>query len=290
MSTSEQNRIRLVAVGDVMLGDQPSCFGFGIRSRYDDQGYEGLIRSPQVRETIQSADIAVANFEASYNDTEPMEFSSHCLSVSGSAIPFLRHLGFELFSLANNHSLECGNAALDRLKAGFQAVGALSVGDNGPVWIEVRDCKLAFLGYSMIPDYKNTSAIRAWNEKQLNQVESASKRSTFTVVMVHWGNEFIDCPSPDQIKLGHRLIDAGANIVIGSHPHVLQPVEEYGVGLIAYSLGNFLFDNYFKDACDSAVWTFDIDLRTRKIEYHVLPVVCSPSVSLFCAEPNTLRG
>ncbi len=84
-------------------------------------------------------------------------------------------------------------------------------------------------------------------------VSDASAQADVVIVMLHFGNEYATTPTSKQRELAHAAIDAGALLVVGSHPHLLQEVEEYGGGLIAYSLGNFVFDGFEGDANTTAV-------------------------------------
>jgi poly-gamma-glutamate synthesis protein (capsule biosynthesis protein) len=94
-------------------------------------------------------------------------------------------------------------------------------------------------GLPVVP-YLSTNDIRA---TIVPLVTEAKADHDLVIVMVHWGDEYAEAPSLPQVKAAHALIDAGAALVIGHHPHVLQAVERYGDGLVAYSMGNFLFEN-----------------------------------------------
>jgi poly-gamma-glutamate synthesis protein (capsule biosynthesis protein) len=103
-------------------------------------------------------------------------------------------------------------------------------------------------------------------------VAAALKQADIVVVLLHAGTEESSVPSVAQRTLAEAAIDAGALLVIGSHPHVLQPVEEYGRGLIVYSLGNFVFDGFDGDANDSAV--FLATLGPEGVEsWEIVPVL-----------------
>ena len=133
----------------------------------------------------------------------------------------------------------------------------------------------------MIPDYKNTDEIRLWqHEKFLSEIRRLSKQHDWVLVYMHWGNEFIDVPSNQQIHAGRELIDAGASAVVGCHSHVLQPVEAYRDGLIAYSLGNFLFDSYLKMTFPTIIFQLQLQTNPKKIVCQICPLSAQKDYSL----------
>ena len=271
-----------------MLGDQQCCFGFGIRSRYDQEGYKSLIPDGKIRGALCEADLTIGNLECSYNNQEPMAFPTHVLSINKKAVAYLQSLGFELFNLANNHTLEHGVEALTELTKVLDVHGLGYVGLNAPFMFEFNGKKIAFFGYTSVPDYKNNNAIMIWNNSELEHVRKVAGKSDFTVFNIHWGNEFIEIPSGEQIALAHSLVDAGVGLVLGTHSHVLQPVERYGDGLIVYSMGNFIFDNFLDIGRETAVFLFEINLETGRIDYDIIPVLASRlNFSLRCADKET---
>ncbi len=162
-----------------------------------------------------------------------------------------------MLSLANNHMFDWGQAALvdtlDRLRsAGIRPVGA---GRNDleahyPVLVNLNGVRLAFLAYVDVPPREASAGADrpgvAWldPERALADIRFAQPLADVVVVSLHWGVEYARRPSPAQVEFAHRMIDAGADLVVGGHPHVVQPLEEYHGRWIAYSLGNFIFDQH----------------------------------------------
>lgn len=258
-----------------MLADQPCCFGFGVRSRYNAEGYEHLVRDGKIREALCQADLTIGNLECAYNNQEPMAFATHAMCTNRKAVGYLQSLGLGLLGLANNHTLERGTKGLQELIEVLDAHGIAHVGVNDPFMYDFNGHKVGVLAYTAVPDYKNEDAIEVWDDVELEHIREVSGEADFTVVNIHWGNEFIEVPSQEQITLGRALIDAGANLVLGAHPHVLQAVERYNDGMIVYSMGNFIFDNFLDTGCETAVFIFDIDLETGAIHYEVVPAIVS---------------
>jgi poly-gamma-glutamate synthesis protein (capsule biosynthesis protein) len=200
------------------------------------------------------ADIRFANLEAPLLADGRALYSSGVRLKSPPAVAdLLGRLGIDIVSLANNHLLDFGPDGLastlhELQKRGLPAVGAgpTLAAARQPAVLTVRGKRVAFLsacddegggatrngpGVSLIAPRALTAAVR----RLRSQVD-------YVVVGLHTGVEFCPCPEPFFVRLARRLIDAGATVVAGHHPHVPQGLERHGHGLIAYSLGDFLFD------------------------------------------------
>lgn len=270
------SKIRIAAVGDVMMGDQPVCFGFGIRSLYDKKGYSFLLKDETILTALRNSDLVIANFESAYDEAEEMDFNLNTVSASKNAIPFLKELGISVVSLANNHVLEQGIKELCRLQESLSRNGIIGIGTPEKPYAKIQhnEHSIAILAYTAIADYKNAANIRLWDfVLSAEEISRISRDTDYTIVLMHWGSEFISEPSPQQAMMGHSIINAGANLVLGSHPHVLQPEEKYKNGMIVYSMGNFIFDNYYKPATKSVVFVFDIDLESRDVCLSRIPIL-----------------
>ena len=119
-----------------------------------------------------------------------------------------------------------------------------------PVSITVAGVGLTFLGYSLRPrQYFTEEPLYAEGREDgiLSDVRAARGESDVVIVSLHWGEEFIDRPSPDDVRLAHAIVDGGADLIIGHHPHVLRGVERRGRGWIVYSLGNFVCDMHWEE-------------------------------------------
>lgn len=245
--------MRIAAVGDLQLGDSPSCVGFGFRSRY---GLDRLADAlAGVRSTLIDADLVFGNLETPLSDRGLVtgSWARYQLRGSPSYARSLRAAGFTVVSIANNHAAQHGVDAFHDTRrvlaeAGIASCGARGTGPwacdplvlPGPAGFTV-----GVLGYCLRPrQYGSDEPPYAEGEPQTIRGDVARLRPTVDAVMVslHWGEEFVNVPSAAEVGLGRSLIDAGAALVIGHHPHVVRPIECYGHGLIAYSLGNFAGD------------------------------------------------
>ena len=169
-----------------------------------------------------------------------------------SYVAALRNAGFGMLCVANNHSMQHGGAAfLDTVEmlrgAGIGVCGLAgsSFRTALPEVVVKNGLTVAFLGWSLRPrQYFVAGPLYAegYREDMLRDVRSARKIHDCVVVSLHWGDEFIEEPSREEIDLAHNIMDAGADLIIGHHPHVLRGSERRGRGWIVYSLGNFLSD------------------------------------------------
>ncbi|MCU0488613.1 MAG: CapA family protein [Anaerolineales bacterium] len=251
----DESLVELAAVGDVMLG------------RTVVANAQTLSR---VTEWLQSADLAFGNLEgvlappgrdaATLSNTPP---GQPYRLVMGRQVPILlRQAGFDLLSLANNHALDLGGQALrdtlDSLRAaGLQAVGWLKTPDAAaePYILTVSGLRVAFLAYSQIPpavpDPSGPQPARYTNQAAAD-LALARQQADFVIVSMHWGAEYQTMADPAQRRTAQELVAAGADLVIGHHPHVVQGSELFQLeldgasrtGFVAYSLGNFVFDQF----------------------------------------------
>ena len=168
----------------------------------------------------------------------------------------LKRAGIDIVTVANNHALDFGpQAFLDTIdyldQAGIKVVGGGANEEEAYAskMVEVKGKTLQFFGFSRVlaradwhAGYQHPGMASAYDPTLVyRHVEPAISKSDYTVVYLHWGEELADDPLPYQVELAHGLIDRGVDLVIGSHPHVLQGMEWYKGKLIAYSLGNFVF-------------------------------------------------
>lgn len=237
--------VSLLAVGDVMLGR-----GVGSLMAANSPAYPFL----SVQELTAQADIAFANLECSISSRGApegvMAFRARPQAAEG-----LAYAGFDVISLANNHSDDYGEPALlDTLTVledqGIAYVGAgRSVDEaHSPLVLAIEGLKIAFLAYNQVePRYTGSAAGvggPAWLDPEVvyEDVRKARAEAEFVVVSFHWGTEYIVRPDDFQQEVAHRAVEAGADLVLGHHSHVLGGVAFLDAGFVAYSLGNFVFD------------------------------------------------
>ncbi len=251
-----QNTIVLMFVGDIMLS----------RSVGEKMIMENDWKWPflKIADTLKEANIIFGNLEGPISDKGKNLGSIYSFRADPRAIEGLKFAGFKILSLANNHIFDWGREALEdtlkRLKeAGIDYVGTglNETEAHSPIVVEVggaagaKKLKIAFLAYcGQGSTYWAATADKsgiAWLEEERfkKDIAQAKTLADLVVVSMHFGEEYQQKPNASQKSFARLAIDSGADLVIGHHPHVLQPIEEYKQGFIAYSLGNFVFDQTF---------------------------------------------
>lgn len=256
--------LTIAAVGDISLGDHPVCVGHGMRKTI---GIHGVDLFSDVREYWSGADIVTGNLETVASDVglKSGKLASFEMRGEPGALATLKEAGFNLLTVANNHALQHGKEAFDDTVTTLKKVGIEPIGVDDeqskktiPFIFEKSGKRNVFLGYSIRPEEWSKDDIPYSHRESvgsiISEVEGFRKEVDGAVVVsMHWGLEYLDYPGPEQIELGRKLVDAGADVIIGHHPHVLQPFEYYKKGLIIYSLGNFLFDLWHPETKPTAV-------------------------------------
>jgi poly-gamma-glutamate capsule biosynthesis protein CapA/YwtB (metallophosphatase superfamily) len=220
------------------------------------------------------ADLLAGNLECVITDVGTPEPKAYVFRAPPQAAESLRLAGFDVVSLANNHSLDYGIDGLadmlPRLReAGIASVGAGAddVAAHAPAIFVRNELRIAFLAYVDVPIEGRTGFdTMTWRAGPFKpgvawahidairqDVKAARALADIVVVFMHFGLEGRREASTSQQMQARAAIDAGAALVIGAHAHVLQPVESYNGGLIAYSLGNFVFDGFAMPANHSAI-------------------------------------
>jgi len=249
--------IRIILAGDIMLDR-------GVEYMIEKYG-EGNFEFPflKIADKFQKADVVFGNLEGPISDKGEKVGSIYSFRADPRAIEGLKFAGFNVLSLANNHAFDYGRQALeDNLaklsRSGIDYVGA---GFNeseayGPVIKEANGTKIGFLAYTDLgsPYWKATADASgiAWiDEEQLglakSQIEKAKSEVDILIVSLHSGEEYAEAPAQFQVEFSKAAIDAGADLTVGHHPHVVQKPEIYNGKYIFYSLGNFIFDQAFSE-------------------------------------------
>jgi poly-gamma-glutamate synthesis protein (capsule biosynthesis protein) len=237
MDTPEQSGARLIFVGDIMLDRNVAD-----RTRLSGNPNYPFLKLPSG--WFDSFDFAAANLEGPVTDLRRAPEKSIDFMFDPSVIPVLKAQGLDAFSQANNHALDQGAVGYEdsvrRLRdAGFLTFGhQVSDGHISLATTTVRGIKFAFVGY-------NTTDNSLDKADAGPIIQQASRDADIVIVFMHWGAEYKDRPQVGVIADAHWLIDQGADAVIGGHPHWAQGFSSYKGKPIAWSLGNFIFDQDF---------------------------------------------
>lgn len=249
LNLSPTKKVSLMAVGDIMLSRDVATK----IKKYQDYKYPFL----KTTELFKKADLTFGNLETPITPGRVIHTNELTFRSDPEVVEGLIYAGFDILSLANNHTMNFGEKGLkDTLnylkEAGISYIGA---GENRveayqPVIKEVKGLKFAFLAYNdtnMVPASYEATENRAGTafmdiETMQEDVKKAQARADFVIVSMHSGREYTFIPNNRQEEFAHKAIEAGAILVLGHHPHVVQTMEKYQDGYILYSLGNFVFD------------------------------------------------
>lgn len=183
-------------------------------------------------EVLKNADVTFINLETPIIEgcpltNEGMKFCGDPRNING-----LVFAGVDTVNLANNHMSNYGLAGINSTVEYLTNAGLGVSGISGPMYQDIKGKKFAFLGYNEINQ----------QERIASEVSEAKSNADIVIVQFHWGNEYTSTITSRQKALAYLAIDRGADLVIGNHPHWIQPIEIYHGKLIAYSHGNFIFD------------------------------------------------
>lgn len=270
---------QVLMVGDVSMAR-------GTAQTIADQGGDFDYPLSDVADWLHAADLAVGNQEGviapkGTGTERPMGYR---LRAEPPAAAALARAGFGLLGLANNHARDYGPVGIAATMkalhdAGIQTVG---VGENyraarQATVTPLKGVKVAWLAYTHVPDPPDYGIYwegngygraRIEEDKLAAQIKAARDDADVLIVQFHWGIEYEPRPFETQIRIARAAVDAGASLVIGHHPHVIQTTEIYKNTLIMYSLGNFLFDQIGRSGM--AAWV-RLD-QQGIIDVHALPV------------------
>jgi poly-gamma-glutamate synthesis protein (capsule biosynthesis protein) len=281
MTDKVDEGIVLLACGDILLADFYFNIGLGTGSLIAKNGADAIFDN--VHPILESGDLVVGNLECPISESSIHHglHSREFLASPGLAKTLYRE-GFRLLSVANNHISQHGvKAFYDTISElemnGINAVGVCNPGGNEQhlVCKNIKGRTLGFLAYSLVKDhFEKEPDYYAYHPSETDILDTVSrnrKACDFLILMLHWGDEFIDRPSMRQVEFAHQLVDTGCDVILGGHSHVFQGVENYHGKVIAYSLGNFVFSMPWKRVRVSGI--LNIKLHDRgPISYSVSPI------------------
>ncbi len=225
----------------------------------------------EVKNTLKNADIVFGNLESPLcNGLEFVKNKKYVFSADKRWAVILKSAGFKVLSLANNHIIDCGEDGIRNTTKLLKENGISFVGLNeanannanekerrgmgerqrqNPLVIEKEGIRIGFLAYCKKKKLFDRFRTRPYviDENIFEDVKEAKKKADVLVVSLHWGKEYENQPSEEQEETAKKLVDNGADVIVGHHSHVVQNVERYKNRIIAYSLGNFVFDQLWSE-------------------------------------------
>ncbi len=250
--------LRLAAVGDLLFTNRPGAAGPG-------RGLEAL--SDEIRQLFADCDLVLANLECTLPGGDLVASEPRVLADE-SQIRGLAAAGIDAVTLGNNHAFDAGDAGFRSLTTLLDETGIAWCGAGRdlaeaekPLILHIKDLRIAIL--PAVTDSsgmyrfagENSSGVAPLDMAALCRRIAALRREADHVILTpHWGEERFRFPSPAQIEQARAFIEAGATLVLGHHPHVVQGLEFHRQAPIAYSLGNFLANEVYWDNGDTLTW------------------------------------
>jgi poly-gamma-glutamate capsule biosynthesis protein CapA/YwtB (metallophosphatase superfamily) len=243
----------IVAVGDIMLSGSAKPL---LRKK----GYDYSFSDQALSELVMNADLATANLECPViKKGVAYKGKKFVFSADPASIKAIKKAGFDMLSLANNHIMDYGEEGLSStinccLKSGIVCSGAgadLALARKAGI-LKRKGITFGLLSYSMTYPEEfwatSDSAGAAYGDKNavIEDIQKTKKEADVVIVNFHWGEELAESPKAYQVAMAHLAVDSGADIVVGHHPHVPQPIEIYKGKPVFYSLGNYAFGSYSK--------------------------------------------
>jgi poly-gamma-glutamate capsule biosynthesis protein CapA/YwtB (metallophosphatase superfamily) len=255
-----------------------------------DRGVEGKIKKLNknydfsfdlIRDELRLVDIMFANLEGSISDVGADTGKPYSFRFEPAVAGALSSAGINIVSLANNHMLDWGRESLCATTKHLDAVGINYVGAGcdsdqaeKPYITTLGNTRIGFLAYTEFYQgahaTENRPGMSEWDMKKIAlDINDLKKEVDVVLISMHWGEEYKHRATDNQVLLGQQLVDAGADVVIGHHPHVDQEIERYNNGWIIYSLGNFVFDQSWSDETMQGLLA-EIQIQNKRV-YDIIP-------------------
>lgn len=259
----DKTQVKILAMGD-MIFHQPIVKNYRTGESYD---FTPIFAN--ISEDIKRADIAIANFEGSVNSNRKLS-GFPMFNFPKESIYSLKNAGFDILSTANNHSLDTGldgvAETISHIKeSGMESFGTLSEEGEKGILIEKNGIKIGLISFTdtlngMDSLMRNKEySVNTFSQDVAGDIKNIKDKSDIVIVYPHWGNEYQHHPSERQIYLKEKLHEYGADIILGSHPHVLQRYEVEEINnkklFTIYSMGNALSNQRVENLIKSGVDT-----------------------------------
>ena len=234
-----------------------------------------------VRDILLSDNLTIVNFEGTLTNTTYVPSSKKnnefLFNISPSSVSVLCNNGIEAVSLENNHVMDHGEEGYEDTKNTLRSAGIIYSNSEEIGIFEYQGIQVAMLSYLCIDRYgKPFGDYPTFEEKVAADIAAAKQYYPLVIVSFHWGTEAKYVPTNNQIRLGRMAVDSGADLVIGHHPHRIQPIEFYNGSYICYSLGNFCFAGHKKpNDMTSILFQIRYRIKDHKISYkdfRIIPI------------------
>jgi len=275
---SDDRSVSIMAFGDMMLSRD-------VRTKMNVSGkdyiFEALTGS--YANFFKGSDFLFANLEGPIHGAGTSGGTAMSFSFNEDVAPFLKDYDFNILSITNNHAVDQGWDGRDTTIVALDAsdIGwcghPMDADADSVFYDEIGDKKIAFVCFQDVSFQLN-------DEAALELIKEIRANVDFLIVSIHWGQEYKHVPNNYlQIQVGHDFVDAGADFIIGHHPHVVQSFEVYNDKFIFYSLGNFVFDQYWSTMTQEEL-AIGIELGEDKTRVNLFPMKSSKAQSRLMTE------
>lgn len=275
-SKSVEKKVELIATGDVILARTVNT-----RSHlYQDFTWA----FKKTADVLKKADLLLINLETPLLENCPLTDTGMVFCGSLKHLEGLKQIDVDVVNLANNHSGNWGEEGIRQTAEALKNEGMAVCGLGELAVKAVKGTSFGFLGFNDV-DYQPLLIADADEKLMAEQVRSAKKQVDVLLISMHWGAEYTHLPTERQKSLAYLLIDNGADLIIGNHPHWIQPIEFYKGKLIVYAHGNFVFDQMWSLKTRQGVAGRYVFYEDKLIEVQFMPVLISDY-----GQPEWLEG
>lgn len=276
----EYSKVRVKFFGDTMAHYDQVQYAYN----YGGGVYDFSNQFTYISDYVKDSDLSITNYETTTNPNRAYA-GYPAFNTPGEYLKAIKNAGFNVVTTANNHTLDTDEegvfTTIDAIKeAGLDFVGTHKTDDEKILYKEINGIKIAILSYTygcngkvdLLTPREEVGSVNYLHDDLIEKdIKEAKKNGAdFIIVYPHWGIEYETYPVKEVVEKAHKMVDWGADLVIGNHPHVVQPVEKYTTksgrdGLIAYALGNFVSMQSFESFGDARVeQSLSIELNLEK--------------------------
>ena len=288
-AVQEQSRsVTITATGDCTFATDVNAsreLGFvGYAERY---GNDWFFKN--VKDIFAEDDLTIVNFEGTLSDRGEREIKQFAFRGPPDYVNILSQSSVEVANLANNHSMDYGSVSLEDTKSYLDEAGIVHCrGVEDVSVVEINGIKIGLVGINYLNDQMRT-------ELEDAIAKAKDKGAELVILSIHWGVEKATAPNEEQISVAHRAIDCGADLVIGTHPHVLEGFEKYKGRYICYSLGNFSFGgNNAPSDMDTAIFRITLTINNGELadddNFKIIPCRISSADGYNNYQPTPATG
>lgn len=270
---NQVKKLTICSVGDLMICDSPLYASVGIGSRYS-RIREELFSN--CKALFSNADIVIGNFETVVHTPQNRSLKETQMCCNDDVVEGLKKAGFSILNIANNHCMQHGVHGFQNTSEACEKRGIKPIGirDEHPYFITINGVSLVFLSLCIHLEWYEPDQILYENRilKILNEIKILREQDQKLriIVSIHWGDEFASYPSNAQIALAHKMVELGANVILGHHSHVYQGIEEYEGSLIVYGQGNFISDMVPELCCQTGIVCIEMN-NEMILNYKMVP-------------------